>query len=284
VLNAINSSTTPNAPYLRSLLAWGALVTNYFADTHPSIDNYFILTDGKSEANNDDQFSGVVNDDNIVRELASAGKSWKVYAEGIPSAGYLGPDIDSGSSLGAYVKHHNPFAYFSDVVNNPQEATNIVPFSQFAADVNSSISCTPQSAQSCLPNYAFIVPNTVNDGEFCPSSQGGCATAVRVADADAWLQNNIAALLATQAFQQNGLLIIIFDEADLTDTSFGSSPSGGGGHVFALLLGAGVKQGYTQQSTNIYDHRSALRLTTDSLGLLTQLPISNAAPMTEFFK
>lgn len=280
VLSTMNSSASPNAPYLESLLSRGALVTNYFADTHPSIDNYFIMTDGKAEANNDDQYNGVVTDDNIVRELSSAGKSWKVYAEGIPSAGYLGLDVDSGT--GSYARHHNPFAFFSDVATNPQQAANVVPFSQFATDVGSGVSCTTQSSQSCLPNYAFIIPNTVDDGEFCPA--GNCAAADRVADADAWLKSNIDPLLASAAFQQNGLLIIVYDEADPADTSFGASPTGGGGHVFALLLGAGVKQGYTQQSAIVYDHRSLLRLTTDALALTTQLPVSNAAAMTEFFQ
>jgi hypothetical protein len=135
-----------------------------------------------------------------------------------------------------------------------------------------------------LPDYAFIIPNTVNDGEFCPPGQGDCSAAALVADSDTWLQNNVAPLLATPAFRQNGLLIIVYDEADVTDTSFGTSPTGGGGHVFALLLGPHAKPGYMQQSPNVYDHRSALRLTTDSLGLTTQLPVSDAVPMTEFLQ
>ena len=280
VISAMSSTAAPNAPYLQSLLSRGALVTNYFGDTHPSIDNYFILTDGKAEANNNDQFNGVVTDDNLARELLSAGKRWKVYAEGIPSAGYLGPDVGSGN--GSYEKHHNPFTYFSDVVNNPQQAANIVPFSQFAADVGSGVSCTAQSSQACLPNYAFIIPNSLHDGEVCPP--GRCVPADRVADADAWLKSNIDPLLATAAFQQNGVLIVVFDEADVADTSFGTSTTGGGGHVFALLLGAGIKQGYTQQSTNVYDHRSLLQLVTNLLAVTTQLPVSDAAAMTEFFQ
>jgi hypothetical protein len=58
------------------------------------------------------------------------------------------------------------------------------------------------------------------------------------------------------------------------------------GQVATILLGAGVKAAYQQQTTNRYDHdhASLLRLTMDSLGLTTQLPISNATPMTEFFQ
>src|SRR5260370_31730733 len=35
---------SPSMPYLNSLAAQHALAGNYFADTHPSIGNYFMLT------------------------------------------------------------------------------------------------------------------------------------------------------------------------------------------------------------------------------------------------
>jgi hypothetical protein len=182
------------------------------------------------------------------------------------------------------VKHHNPLSFFSDVVNQPQQAANILPFSRFAADVASGIFCTsPPAPAACLPHYAFIVPNTLNDGENCPNAQTSCSPAVRVADSDAWLQANIAPLLASQNFQQSGLLAIIYDEAE-SDSSFGLLPSGGGGHVLTLLLGAGIKAGYAQQTPIVYDHRSLLRLTMDTLEISTQMPVSDAAQMTEFFQ
>ena len=43
----------------------------------------------------DDSFSGPVSQDNIVRELIAAGKSWKSYAEGLPSVGYTGLTLPS---------------------------------------------------------------------------------------------------------------------------------------------------------------------------------------------
>src|SRR5882672_9528083 len=120
---------SPAMPYLNSLATKHALATNYFADTHPSIGNYFMLTAGALESN-DDGFAGVVTDDNVVRALGAANKTWKSYAESIPSVGYLGPDS------GVYVKHHNPFTYLSDVMNSPSQAANIVPFPQLSADLS----------------------------------------------------------------------------------------------------------------------------------------------------
>jgi acid phosphatase len=266
---------SPSAPYLNSLLAQGALVTNYYANTHPSIDNYFTMIAGKGEANNNDNFSGVIGDDNAARELTAVGKTWKVYAESIPAAGYLGSNYPATATIGTgnYLQHHNPFSYLSDVADNPQQSSNIVSMTQFASDLNSGT----------LPNYAFLVPNSLNDGHDCPVAT--CTTAApRVADADAWVKNNIDPLLKSAAFQQNGLLIIIYDEAELSDTSNGFGPTGGGGHVFALLLGAGVKAGYQAPAGgSVYDHRSLLRLTMDALGATSPSPAASAAQMAEFF-
>jgi phosphatidylinositol-3-phosphatase len=63
-------------PYLNSLAAKYGLATHYYADVHPSIGNYFMLTTGQIETL-DDSFSGTVKDDNIVRELVKAKKSWR---------------------------------------------------------------------------------------------------------------------------------------------------------------------------------------------------------------
>jgi hypothetical protein len=79
-------------PYLNSLANQYGMATRYFADTHPSIGNYFMLTTGQI-VTNDDNFSGTVSVDNLVRHLVSAGKTWKFYAESLPSVGYTGGDV-----------------------------------------------------------------------------------------------------------------------------------------------------------------------------------------------
>jgi len=43
-------------PYLNSLVSQGGLATQYFANAHPSIPNYFMLTTGQP-VNTDDNFS-----------------------------------------------------------------------------------------------------------------------------------------------------------------------------------------------------------------------------------
>src|SRR5579864_1951969 len=50
-------------PYLNSLASKYGLATQYFANAHPSIGNYFMLTTGQIETI-DDGFTGTISDDN----------------------------------------------------------------------------------------------------------------------------------------------------------------------------------------------------------------------------
>jgi acid phosphatase len=229
-------------PYLNSLASQNALATQYYANTHPSIGNYFMLTAGQLVTSND-SLNTTVNVDNIVRHLLTAGKTWKSYAESLPSVGYIGGDRYP------YVRHHNPLSYFSDVANSNVQRLNLVPFTQFGADLSNNQ----------LPNYSFVVPNQNHNAHDCPTSPSGCTNAQKLATADAWLKNNLAPLLNNPAFQQDGILIIVFDEGFSTDTAHG------GGHVVALALGPGVRKGF--KSTGFYQHQNVLRTTLDALGV-----------------
>jgi acid phosphatase len=235
-------------PYLNGLANQYGLATQYFANTHPSIGNYFELTTGQI-ITNDDGFSGTVSSDNVVRDLLAAGKSWKSYAEGLPSVGYTGGDVYP------YAKHHNPFTYFTDVINSQNQLNNLVPFTQFAVDL--------QSNQ--LPQYSFIIPNMLDDAHDGTLSQ-----------ADNWLQTNLAPLIASPAFQSGGLLIIVFDE------SFDNDTQHGGGQVPAILVSPLAKKGY--RSTTLYQHQSTCRFLMQGLGLSSFPADCETAPqMGEFF-
>jgi hypothetical protein len=107
-------------PYLNSLAKQYGLATQYFANTHPSIGNYFMLTTGQI-VTNDDSFTGRVDVDNIVRELLASGKSWKSYAE-------------SRNDPLLYAKRHDPLSYFSDVVDSSTQLQNLTLLSQFSSD------------------------------------------------------------------------------------------------------------------------------------------------------
>ena len=98
-----------------------------------------------------------------------------------------------------------------------------------------------------------------------------------LAQADAWLQSNIAPLIASPAFQASGLLIITFDEGDQSDTAHG------GGQIATVIVSTKSKKNYTSQT--IYQHQSLLRLTLAASGVDTFPGAAAIAPdMTEFFQ
>ena len=72
-----------SAPFVNSLAHQYGLATQYYANTHPSIGNYFMLTTGRISSN-DDAYTGTVMADNIVRHLLTAGKTWKAYQRASP--------------------------------------------------------------------------------------------------------------------------------------------------------------------------------------------------------
>ena len=124
-------------PYTNGLAQRYALATQYYANTHNSLPNYFMLTVGNLITTND-LYTETVTADNVVRALTNAGKSWKMYLESLPNAAYL------GASLVPYAKDHDPFAYFSDVLNSSTQAANIVPITQLATDIQNGTLPTMQ--------------------------------------------------------------------------------------------------------------------------------------------
>ncbi len=245
-----NTSGWPN---LNHLIANGALATHFYANTHPSIGNYFMLTTGQILTNNDSS-STIWNVDNLARRMLKAGVSFRIYAEGI-SQGY------TGGNTGLYLARHNPFVHLSDIADNDTVADQVIwPFSQFAAD----------AAEGRLPDFSFIVPNEDDDAH--------SASAER---ADAWLETNVVHPLSNvSAFHAggDGVLIVGFDEAADSDTTHG------GGHVATVFWGPTVRAGYQQSSSTVYQQQSLLRTVVGLLNLGTAPGAGAYAPsMSEFF-
>src|SRR5207247_123825 len=74
--NTNYSSSIGNMPWLDAQIVTGGSATSYYATTHPSIGNYFMLTTGQNITNND-SYATDVNVDNVIRQLNRAGKTWK---------------------------------------------------------------------------------------------------------------------------------------------------------------------------------------------------------------
>jgi len=238
----------PAMPYLNGLILQYGLATQYYANTHPSIGNYFMLTTGQIITNNDG-YKGTVKADNVVRELLAAGKTWKSYEEDLPSVGYIQPDV------AGYVRHHCPLSYMSDVVNSQVQRMNLVPFDQFAIDL----------ANNALPDYSFITPNLCNDGHDCS-----------LGTVDTWLQTNIDPLIQNPRFQNGDLLIMVFDESE-------NDNSHRGGRVVWVAISPKFSR-LNYWSKKSYQHQNTLRLMLEGLGVTTYPGKSATADnMVEFF-
>jgi phosphatidylinositol-3-phosphatase len=247
----------PTMPYFNSLIPQGALATGYYANFHPSIGDYFMLTTG-DDVTNDQDYQGPTSVDNIARQITKDGKTWKAYAESIPSVGYL------GFGQVPYARRHVPFTYMSDITENPAQAANIVPYTELATDLSSN----------ALPDYSFLVLNLYDQGHDCVVA--GCAYEDLIKQSDDWLQQNIPTILNDPTFKTSGILVILWDEASDDTTN-------GGGRVPVLFLGPKVKPGF--QSSNMYKHEDLLRMSCDRIGL-TSCPglASSASTMSEFFQ
>ena len=122
----------------------------------------------------------------------------------------------------AYATRHNPFVYFHSIIDSPSCDTNVVNLEQLTADLQSAAN---------TPNFAFITPNLCDDGHdgagtgaegtTCANGKPGGLTS-----ADAFLKTWVPKILASPAYQSDGLLIITFDESNYTQ-SISSNPNTG---------------------------------------------------------
>jgi len=93
--------------------------------------------------------------------------------------------------------------------------------------------------------------------------------------ADSWLQTHIDPLIKSTPFQQDGLLVILFDES-------GGDNTHGGGRIAWVAASPKAQPGY--ESTTRYQHESTLRLSLKALGVTVFPNAAATAPdMGEFF-
>jgi hypothetical protein len=295
--------TDSPAPYLsQDLVAKGALLEQYFAIGHVSLDNYIAEVSGQGPSKQTQLDCFTHNDfvstgtgdlgqalgdgcvypksvKTIADQLAAKKLTWKGYMEDMsspclhPAIGEKDPYVVAGASnpSSAYATRHNPFVYFHSIVDSPGCQKNVVPLTGFEDDL-ASVKTTP--------NYSMITPNLCNDGHdnTCPDGSPGGLTA-----ANAWLQTWVPKILASPAFKKDGLLVVTFDEAEGTgDTADATTccntptypnvesassvvPGPGGGRIGAVLVSRFIKPGTS--NTTPYNHFALLCSLEDLFGL-----------------
>ena len=227
------------APYINNtLVKTYASATQWYSVEHNSPKDYYDLISGADQAGQNKPYKATT----LVAELASAGYTWKAYMEGAPSACYTGKDVNS------YAKSHNPFIAFADVVKNPAQCANVVPYTQtqLSTDLNST---SP-------PDFVWITPNVCDDMHSKCSPQNN-----KVAQGDQWLQNNLPTVLSSSWYASGGIIIVTWDESTIKDTSGGGE--GSGGHIATLVISAKSTGSFTSPG----DHFATLRGIEEAYGV-----------------
>ncbi|OLE10976.1 MAG: hypothetical protein AUG89_10890 [Acidobacteria bacterium 13_1_20CM_4_56_7] len=238
-------------PWLSALGDKYGIATNYVSDEKGSLLDYLWLSSGSNAARfgcDGSQCTHSITDGNIFRELNKAGMSWNVYADSLPNRGFM------CMFAGNYAKRHNPAVWYSDVINSPTQQQNILPFTQFSVDL----------AAGDLADYSIIVPDLEDDAHNGTPQK-----------ADQWLKTNIAPLVASKYFQNDGksVMFITFDNGDNDDQ----------GQVFTAVVGRSVIPGVKVNTR--FRHENTLRTIMQLLGLKNYPGASaSAAPMSEFFR
>ncbi|CAN5214930.1 phosphatidylinositol-3-phosphatase [soil metagenome] len=228
------------APFINRLVDGSAVAMGYHDPyVHPSEANYLWMVSGEN--------FGVLDDDDpnshhfsstshIVDQVENGGLSWKAYQESMGEPCGL-------VSHGRYAAKHNPFVYFDDINGwdghsfhkTARCIDHVVDYAQLDKDL----------ASNNVPRYAFITPNLDDD-----MHDGS------IADGDAWLSHEIPKIMASPAYQNGGVIFLLWDEG-------GGTPANDDPPFIAISNNA--KSGF--KSLANYDTSSYLKTVEAVLGL-----------------
>jgi hypothetical protein len=244
---------------------------------------------------------------NIGTQLSAAKQTWKAYMEDMgnlpnrETAACGHPALESSDETqkavasDGYATRHDPFVYFHSVIDNQDycdkhvvalgSTTGAMPAAALKGETGL---VTDLGAVTKTPRFSFITPDLCDDGHDSPCvNETGGATAL--ASIDTFLETWVPKITGSQAFRENGLLEVVFDEASNSETEAcceempgpGSPQPGitgpGGGRVGAVLLSPFIKPGTI--STTAYNHYSSLA-SWESLFGLSRLAYAATVPST----
>ncbi len=238
----------PAAPFQTSLITPGdpnaanvSWASNYYnvlstpsgntPHIHPSEPNYLWANAGSNFGvfNDADPGKGnnLITSPSLTGQMQTHGVSWKSYQEGIElpvagknvpgtvplvsfsgtSASYTNPY--NGSNQFNYATKHNPQVFFTDS-NGPGNAGNYAPLTQLTHDLNNNTAA----------RYNWITPDQYNDahstltGGFTYKGVHYTGDQARIAQGDNFLSVIVPQIEASQAFKNNGAIVIWWDETE----------------------------------------------------------------------
>lgn len=281
----INSLITPGNPNSVDV-SYASNYTNAGTNVHPSEPNY-IWSEAGTNYNAANGITDLTDDDpsaangNIFTDtphltglLNAAGIPWMNYQEDYQISG-MGPLVTSGgvypggatntyngSTKYSYAAKHNPMVFFPDTATE-----NVAPLSALATDL----------ADNTVGRYNWITPNEYNDGHSALLNftyrgikyEGDLA---EIAQADNFLSIVVPEIEASQAFQNNGAIVIWTDETEEGDTTANTLPE---------IVISPLAKGNAYDSTVPLNHSSDLKTMQEVFGLGPSY-LNNPIPSDEY--
>ncbi|MCW2939189.1 MAG: hypothetical protein JWN00_2174 [Actinomycetia bacterium] len=183
----------------------------------------------------------------LFNQLDAEKVTWKAYLQdmgntagredpykcGIPGDPSGAGVVDPGGATPAdqYVPKHNPVPWFHSVIDNPADCAKVVNLDGLAAaaghPAQSSLAQDLQK-ESTTPRFNWISPNNCSDAHDATckgdnlsgdpnNHQGGLYAS------DVWLKKYIPLIMASPAFQHDGMIQILFDEGFPPYKMYGNS-------------------------------------------------------------
>jgi hypothetical protein len=183
----------------------------------------------------------------LFNQLDDKNVPWKIYAQemgntpsrenayacgapGSPSGAGV-PDPGGATPADQYVPKHNPAPWFHSLTDNAHDCKNVVPLDGLAAapghPAESSLAQDLKSIKT-TPSFSWISPDNCSDAHDATckgdnlsgdpnNHQGGLYAS------DLFLEKTIPEIMASPAFQKDGLIQIVFDEAFPPYKMYGNS-------------------------------------------------------------
>jgi len=249
-----------SAAFINDLASQCGSATNFHNLSHVSLGNYIGAVTGLDNAALQPfttDCSPSASCETSATSIFQQVSSWKAYMESMTTpcqpTGFVG-----------YAVRHNPPPYLTNLASSCP--INDVPYAELQTDLDNDT----------LPAFAFITPNTVDDGH-----DGG--DPVSIQNSDAWLAANLPRILDSAAYKRGKTAIFItWDEGEGPLASVGKDCSTNTTdedcHILTIVVSPSTRPGTT--SSKLFNHYSLLRTTEEMLHLKRRtLPgLSRKAP------
>lgn len=276
----------PAAPYINSLItpgnpnavhvSWATTYFNAGIGVHPSEPNYVwaeagsdfgVHTDADPLGASGNTFYDQSN--HLSRQFTAAGITWKNYQEDVQlsasatnsASGTNGPaNPYNGTMQYNYAVKHNPEAFFVD-----SAVANVFPLTQLSADL----------AANTVGKFNYITPDQFNDahsalnGGFTYLGTHFTGDQASVAQGDNFLSQIVPQIMASQAYQDDGVIVIWWDETEKGDDT---------NHAIPEIVISKLAKGNAYASSVQMNHSSDIKTWEEVFGLSF---LNNPIPVTE---